>query len=135
MITTAFEVYAYVVLLYKVNIFYSRTFLIKIYDILKNNNLTCSCWASVESCLLWRYASRSNLLYSGFRYTIEIPLQPTKSSCIPFGCNGKHFFYLSLPTSILAWCLIVSVRDLCLLSYFEKESSRHSTNAHCRQSR
>ena len=46
---TASEVYSGVVLLYKLNIFQSRTFLIKIYDILRNNILTCSCWASVES--------------------------------------------------------------------------------------
>ena len=38
-----------VVLLYTLNIFYSRFFFIKIYDILKNNILTCSYWASVES--------------------------------------------------------------------------------------
>ena len=49
MTTTASEVYADVVLLYKLNIFQSQTFLIKIYIILKNNILTCSCWASVES--------------------------------------------------------------------------------------
>ena len=49
MTTTASEVYADAVLLYKLNIFQSRTFFIKIYDILKNNILTCSCWASVES--------------------------------------------------------------------------------------
>ena len=47
--TTASDVYAVVVLLYKLNILQSRTFLIKIYDILKNNILTCSCWASVEN--------------------------------------------------------------------------------------
>ena len=49
MTTTASEVYSDVVLLYKLNIFQSRTFLIKIYDILKNNILTCSLLASVES--------------------------------------------------------------------------------------
>ena len=48
MTTTASEVSADVVLLYKLNIFQSQTFLIKIYDFLKNNILTCSCWASVE---------------------------------------------------------------------------------------
>ena len=37
MTTTASEVYADVVLLYKLNIFQSWTFLIKIYNILKNN--------------------------------------------------------------------------------------------------
>ena len=52
MTTTASEVYADVVLLYELNIFQSRPFLIKIYDIFKNNILTCSCWASVESWLL-----------------------------------------------------------------------------------
>ena len=49
MTATASEVYAGVVLLYKLNTFQSPTFLIKIYDILKNNILTCSCWASVEN--------------------------------------------------------------------------------------
>ena len=49
MTTTASEVYSDVVLLYKLNIFQSGTFSIKIYDIAKNNILTCSCWASVES--------------------------------------------------------------------------------------
>ena len=49
MTTTASEVYSDVVLLYKLNIFQSPTFLIKIYNILKNNILTCSCLASVES--------------------------------------------------------------------------------------
>ena len=78
MTTTASEVYADVELLYKLNIFQSWTFLIKMYNILKNNILTCSCWASVENWLLWRYASRSSLLYSGFKYTIELPLQPYK---------------------------------------------------------
>ena len=48
MTKTDSEVYADVVLLYKLHIFQSRTFLLKIYDILKNNILTCSCWASVE---------------------------------------------------------------------------------------
>ena len=47
--TTASGVYADVVLLYKLNIFNLELFLIKIYDILKNKILACSCWASVES--------------------------------------------------------------------------------------
>ena len=55
MTTTASEVYADVVLLNELNIFQSRTFLIKIYDIFKNNILPCSCWVSVESWLLLRY--------------------------------------------------------------------------------
>ena len=49
MTTTASEVDADVVLLYKLIIYQSLTFLIKIYNILKNNILKCSCWASVES--------------------------------------------------------------------------------------
>ena len=89
MTTTPSEVYADVYLLYKLNIFLSRTFLIKIYDILKNNILTCSCWASVESCLLWRNAS---LLYSGFRYTIELFLQPYKIQLYIFQVQGLAFF-------------------------------------------
>ena len=47
MTTTASEVYADVVLLYKLNIFNPELFLLKIYNILKNNILTCSWWASV----------------------------------------------------------------------------------------
>ena len=92
MTTTASEVYADVVLLYKLNIFQSWTFSIKIYNILKNNILTCSCWASVESWLLWRYASRSSLLYSGFRYTIKLPLQPYKIQLYTFRVQGLPFF-------------------------------------------
>ena len=92
MTTTASEVYADVVLLYKLNIYQSWTFLIKIYNILKNNILTCSCWASVESWQLWRYASRSSLLYSGIRYTIELPLQPYKIQLYTFRVQGLAFF-------------------------------------------
>ena len=92
MTTTASEVYADVVLLYKHNIFQSWTFLIKIYNILKNNILTWSCWASVESWLLWRYANRSSLLYSGFRYTIELPLQPYEIQLYTFRVQGLAFF-------------------------------------------
>ena len=72
--------------------FNPATFLIKIYNIWKNNILTFSCWASVESWLLWRYASRSSLLYSGFRYTIELPLQPYKMQLFTFRVQGLAFF-------------------------------------------
>ena len=92
MTNTSSEVYADVVLLYKINVFQSWTFLLKKYNILKNNILTCSCWASVESWLLWRYASRSSLLYSGFRYTIELPLQPYKIQVYTFWVQGLAFF-------------------------------------------
>ena len=92
MTTTASKVYADVVLLYKLNIFQSWTFLIKIYNILKNNIFTCSCWASVESWLLLPYASRSSLLYSVFRYTIELPLQPYKIQLYTFRVQGLAFF-------------------------------------------
>ena len=92
MTATASEVYADVVLLYKLNIFQSWTFFIKIYNILKNNILTCSCWASVESWLLWRNASRSSLLYSGFRYIIELPLQPYKIQLYTFWVQGLAIF-------------------------------------------
>ena len=92
MTTTASEVYADVVLLSKLNIFQSWTFLTKIYNILKNSILTCSCWTSVESLPLWRYASRSSLLYSGFRYTIELPLQPYKIQLYTFRVQGLAFF-------------------------------------------
>ena len=92
MTTTASEVYADVVLLNKINIFQFRTFLIKIYDILKNYILTCSCWVSIESRLLWRYASQPSLLYSGFRNTIELPLQPYKIQLYTFRVQGLAFF-------------------------------------------
>ena len=92
MTTTASEVYADVVLLYKLNIFQSWNFLIKIYNILKNNILTWSCWAYVENWLLWLYASRSSLLYSGFRYTIELPLQPYEIQLYTFRVQGLAFF-------------------------------------------
>ena len=92
MTTTASEVYADVVLLYKLIIFQSLTFLIKIYNILKNNILTWSCWASVESWLLWRYASQSSLLYSGFRYTTELPLQQYEIQLYTFWVQGLAFF-------------------------------------------
>ena len=72
--------------------FNPELFLIKIYNILKNNIFTCPCWASVESLLLLRYASRSSLLYSGFRYTIELPLQPYKIQLITFRVQGLAFF-------------------------------------------
>ena len=48
MTNIASEAYADVVLLYKLNIFLSRFFSIKIYDILKNDIFTFFCWASVE---------------------------------------------------------------------------------------
>ena len=92
MTTNAPKVYADVVLLYKLNIFQSWTFLIKIYNVLKNNIFTCSCWVSVETWLLLRYASRSSLLYSGFRYTIELPLQQYKIQLYTFRVQGLAFF-------------------------------------------
>ena len=101
MTTTASEVYSDVVILYKLKIFQSWTFLIKIYNILKNNILTCSCWASVESWLLWCYASRSSLLHSGFRYTIELPLQPYKIQLYTFRVQGLTFFLPWIPDFVL----------------------------------
>ena len=62
--------------------------------------MTCSCWASVESWLLWRYASRSSLLYSGFRYTIELPLQPYKIQLYTFRVWGLAFFLPWFPDYI-----------------------------------
>ena len=97
MTATASEVYADVVLFHKLSIFQSLTFLIKIYNILKNNNLTCSCWASVESWLLWCSASRSSLLYSSFRYTIELTLQPYKIQLYTFRVQGLAFFLPLFP--------------------------------------
>ena len=58
----------------------------------------CSCWASVESWLLWQNASRSSLLYSGFRYTIELPLQLYKIQLYTFRMQGLAFFFLGSPT-------------------------------------
>ena len=66
---------------YIYSIFFNlQLFLIKIYDILKNNILTCSCWDSIESWLLWRYSSRLSLLYSGFRYSIAVYLSGARVS-------------------------------------------------------
>ena len=73
------------------------------FDILKNNILTCSCWASVESWLLWRYASQSSLLYSGFRYTIELPLQPYKIQLYTFLVQGLAFFLPWFPNYLLVY--------------------------------
>ena len=126
MTITASEVYADFVLLYKLNIFQSWTFLIKIYNILKNNILICSCWASVERWLLWRYASRSNLLYSGFRYTIELPLQPYKIQLYTFRVQGLAFFlpwfpdyysfYLSMGNALIGThSLLKSKKQNCKL--------------------
>ena len=97
MTTTASVVYTDVDVLYKSNIFQSRSFLIQIYDISKLNIFTCSCWASVENGLLWRCASRSSLLYSGFRYTIELPLQPYKIQLYTFRVQGLAFVPTLVP--------------------------------------
>ena len=102
MTTTASEVYADVVLLYKLKFFQSWTFLIKIYNILKNNILACSWLASVESWLLWRYASRSSLLYSGFRYTIELYLQPYKIQLYTFREQALAIFSTLVPRQYFA---------------------------------
>ena len=87
-------------------------FLITINNILKNNILTCSCWASVESWLLWRYASRSSLLYSGFRYTIELPLQPYKIQLYTFWVQGLAFFLPWFPDYSLYNVLKDKISDL-----------------------
>ena len=92
MTTTVSVVYTDVGVLYKPNVFQFRSFLIKIYDILKINIFTRSFWTSVENGLLWRCASRSSLLYSGFRYTIELPLQPYKIPLYTFRLQGLAFF-------------------------------------------
>ena len=98
MATIASGVYVDVVLLYKLNIFQSQTFFfIKMYDFLKNDIFTCSCWASVEKWLLCRYASRSSLLYSGFRYIIELPLQPYQIQLYTFQVQGLAFFIPWIP--------------------------------------
>ena len=38
------------------------------------------------------FASRSSLLYSGFRYTIELPLQPNKIQLYTFRVQGLALF-------------------------------------------
>ena len=90
--TTASEFYTDVVLLYKLNNFQSSSFFIEIYDIVKNNIFSCSCWASVENGLLWRNASRSSRLYNGFRYNIELPLQPSTIHLYTIWVQGLAFF-------------------------------------------
>ena len=46
------------------------------------------------------YASRLSLLYSGFRYTIELPLQPYKIQLYTFWVQGLAFFHLGSLTNI-----------------------------------
>ena len=94
-----------------INIFQSQTFLIKIYDILKNNILTCSCRASIENWLLLRYASRSSLLYSGFWYTIEIPLQPYKIQLYTFRVQGLACFLPRFPDYNVVNSLLWSLQE------------------------
>ena len=107
MTTTVSVVYTDVGVLHKPNFFQSRSFLIKIYDVLKINIFKCSCWASVENGLLWRRASRSSLLYSGFRHTIELLLQPYKIQLYTFRVQELIFFlpwfpdyYLTLNSNV-----------------------------------
>ena len=57
MTTTSSVLYTDVGVLNKPYIFQSRSLLIIIYDILKNDIFTCSCWASVENGLLWRWSA------------------------------------------------------------------------------
>ena len=102
MSTIVSGVYAEVVLLYKLNIFQSRFFWIKIYGILKNDISTCSCWASVENRLRRRYASRSSLLYSGFKCTIESPLQPYRIQLFTFRVQGFPLFLPWFPDYTLS---------------------------------
>ena len=84
------------------SIFLSPDLFITIYDILNNDIFTCSCWASLENWLLWRYASQSSLLYGGFRHTTELPLQPYQIqlyTCTFWGARVSNFFYLGSPTN------------------------------------
>ena len=72
MTTTASGVYSDVVLLYKLNIFQSGAFLIKIYDILKNNILfllgfcrkltALGLCTSIESAIQWFQIRHRNTL-------------------------------------------------------------------------
>ena len=66
--------------------------LLKYMTFLKNDISTCSCWASVENGLLWRNASRPSLLYSCFRYTKELPLQPLTIQLYTFRVHGFASF-------------------------------------------
>ena len=94
MTITASGVYMDVGILYQQNIFQSRSFFYKIVDILINLISTCSYWASKENGLPWRCASRSSLLYSGFRYTIELPLQPQNPVVYLSGARVSIFLTL-----------------------------------------
>ena len=74
------------------NISRSRSFLIKINDILKNNIL-----ASIVNRLLWCSASRSSLLYSSFRYAIKLLSQPYKIQLYNFRVQRLAFFLTWFP--------------------------------------
>ena len=64
-------------------------FLIKMYNILKNDIFTCSCWASVENGLL---------LYRGFRCSIDLPMQSHELQLYTFRVQELAFFYLGSQT-------------------------------------
>ena len=57
----------------QINIFHFRYFDTELFDIFRAYNVTCTERASVENRLLCHYVSRSRLLYSDFRYIIELP--------------------------------------------------------------
>ena len=73
-VATASQVHRDIILPDQVNIAHFRYFETQLFDIFRHNNFTSTKRASVENRLLWRNAIRSSLLYSDFRYTMELPL-------------------------------------------------------------
>ena len=97
--------------------FQSRSLFIEIFDILKIKVFTCSFWASVENGLLWRYASQSSLLYIGFRYIIELPLQPYQNLAVYLSGARVSIFPTLVPQ------LISTLKEfyLLLIEYDEQQ--------------
>ena len=102
MATTASVAYADV-LLYKFNIFQSRYFLIKMYDIFKNSIFRCYCWASVNNELLqWfqvhhTFATIQNpaVYISAARVSIFPTLVPRLLTKIKYFINMSNFMILT----------------------------------------
>ena len=91
MTTTDSGVYTDISVLYKPNIFQSSYFLIKIYNILKNDIRRK--WTVLALCK-WNRVCYTMVSDSFFNYLCN----HTKSSCISFRCKGKHFSYLGSRT-------------------------------------
>ena len=88
---------------YKLNVFIVESELYEIYDILETHIFTCTEWASVENGLLWRYASRLDLLYSCLYTLQKVLCNHTTFSCIPSACKGYPVSYLGSPTIVRLW--------------------------------